>query len=48
MFSFFLYDGSSSAELSLTSFKTILLDGIVTAVLSVCTKKPHQNWSNIV
>ena len=33
---FFLYDGSSSAQLSLTSFKTILLDCIVTAVISAC------------
>ena len=33
---FFPYDGSSSAQLSLISFKTILLDCIVTAVISAC------------
>ena len=36
---FFPYDVSSSSYLSLTSFKTILLDCIVTAVLSVCIKE---------
>ena len=37
---FFLYDGSlSSAQLSLTSFETILFDCIVTAVISACIKK---------
>ena len=30
---FFLYDGSSSIYLSLTSFETILLDCFVTAVM---------------
>ena len=39
---FFLYDGSSSAWLSLTSFKTILLDCIVTAVTSVCIFKKSK------
>ena len=34
--SVFPYGGSSSAQLSLTSFETILLDCIVTAVISVC------------
>ena len=33
---FFPYNGSSNPELSLTSFKTFLLDCIVTAVISVC------------
>ena len=32
----FPFDGSSSAWLSLTSFKTTLLDCIVTAVISAC------------
>ena len=32
----FPYDGSSSALSSLTSLETILLDRIVTAVLSAC------------
>ena len=36
---FFPYDGSSNAQLFLTSFKTILLDYVVTAVLSACIKK---------
>ena len=36
---FFPYDGSSSAWLSLTSFKTTLLDCIVTAVISACIFK---------
>ena len=33
---FFLSDGSSSPSLSLTFLETILLDYIVTAVISVC------------
>ena len=39
---FFLYDGSSSAssaQLFFTSFKTVLLDRIVTAVISAHIKK---------
>ena len=36
---FFPYHGSSSAQLSLTSLETILLDCIVTAVLLACFKK---------
>ena len=36
---FFPYDGSSSAQLSLTSLETILLNYIVTAVISACIKK---------
>ena len=36
---FFLYDGSSSAELSVSSFETVLLDCIVTTVISVCIKE---------
>ena len=36
---FFLYDDSSSAWLSLTAVETILLDCIVTAVLSACIQK---------
>ena len=36
---FFPYDGSNSAQWSLTSFKTILLDCIVTAVISTCIKE---------
>ena len=42
---FCLCDGSSSAYLSLTSFKIFLLDCIVTAVISVCIKK---NLSKLV
>ena len=38
---FFLYNGSCSAQLSLTSFKTILLHCIVTAVISACVLKKH-------
>ena len=33
---FFLSDGSSSPSLSLTFLETVLLDCIVTAVVSVC------------
>ena len=36
---FLPYDGSSSAQLSLTSFETVLLDCIVTVVISVCFLK---------
>ena len=42
---FFPYDVSSSSYLSLTSFKTILLDCVVTAVISVCIFK---NLSKLV
>ena len=38
----FPYNVSSSAQLSLTSFETILLDCIVTAVISVCIKKTSK------
>ena len=38
-FSFFPYNVSSSAQLSLTSFETILLDCVVTAVISACIYK---------
>ena len=37
--SFFQYDGSDSAELSLPSFEKILLDCTVTAVTSAHIKK---------
>ena len=40
---FFLYYGSSSAYLPLTSFKTILLDYIVTAVILMCLRKISKN-----
>ena len=41
---YFLEDGSCSSSLSLTSFKTILLECTVTAVISVCVhKKTYQN-----
>ena len=43
-FIFFPYDGSSSTQLSLTSFEIILLDCIVTAVISACIRKKYQNW----
>ena len=39
---FFLYYGSGSAQLSLTSFETVLLDCIVTAVISACIKKTQK------
>ena len=32
------------ALVTLTSFKTILLDCIVTDVISACIKKTYQNW----
>ena len=41
---FFPYDGSTSAWLSLISFKTILLDYIVAAVISKYILKTYQNW----
>ena len=41
-----LYNGSNSTQLSLTSLKTNLLDGIVTAVISACIKK--KNLSTLV
>ena len=34
-----MYYGSRSAKLSLTSCETVLLDYIVTAVISLCIKK---------
>ena len=39
---FFPYIGSSSAYFSLTSFKTVLLDCIVTAVIVACIKKASK------
>ena len=39
--SFFQYDGSDSAELSLPSFEKILLDCTVTAVTSAHIKKKN-------
>ena len=36
------YNGSNSAQLSLTSLEAILLDCIVTAVISTCIKKTYQ------
>ena len=40
-FEFFPYDGSGSAQLSLTPFETVLLGCIVIAIITVCIlKKP--------
>ena len=49
-FIFFPYNGSSSAYLSLTSFKTILLDCIVIAIMSACIKniKMSEFLANIL
>ena len=40
-FGFFLWDGSHSVQLSLTSFETILLERTVTAVISACIIKKN-------
>ena len=36
---FFAYGGPSNTSLSLTSFETIVLDCVVTAVISACARK---------
>ena len=48
LFSFFSYNGSSSAWLSLTLFRTILLDCTVTAVISACVKKKPIKIGNFL
>ena len=40
---FLPYDGSSTIQLSLSSFDPILLDYIVTAIISSCTKRKHTS-----
>ena len=44
---FLLYDRRASSYLPLTSFKTILLDCIVTAVISACIKNNLSKLLNL-